>query len=508
MSPFPDYDSFDAIGLADLIRKKEISPEEVSEEAILRIESINPTINAVTLHVSKKEKACRNRIFSGVPFLTRDPDVSFSGIPLPACARAMRNNELLDRCRNSGVVILGRTHTPGSYLRAFDDSAFFGPVRNPWNLEHEPGGAGGGSAAAVAGGMVPMALGADAGGSLRIPASCCGLFGLKPSRGRTPSVPQGEGTYAEHVVTRTVRDSAAMLDAVQGPDLGAPYVIPAPGQPYLGETEQDPPPLRIAFTIRTPLDADIHPECRKAVEDAASLLEFLGHRVEEAEPDIDGSALARSFFMLSFSEMSADISESKSLFGRKPMASDLEDTARVFKLLGDVHSACEFVQSIRKWNVFSRQMGEFFRKYDLFLTPTLASPPPRTGEMKSRPLEKIITGITGRLCKASFDRIAEVIDEAAFDCLAANPFTPLANITGLPAMSLPLHWTTDLLPCGVHLTGRFGGEDMLFRLAAQVEKARPWFNKRPFVSLENLSRSCRKESGRYAGQSSAPHRWG
>ncbi len=496
MRPFPEYDSYDALGLAELVRKREVGADELCEEAIRHIERINPEINAVILQrFDSARKAARGKLkegpFSGVPFLTRDLLTSYSGIPQTAGAgkgcEPDDNCELMRRYMATGVIVLGETNTPESCLAACTGPLSNGRTRNPWSRDHEPGGTSGGSAAAVASGMVPMASGSDACGSLRIPASCCGLFGLKPTRGRTPTGPNhGElwqGALAEHVVTRTVRDSAAMLDAVQGADIGAPYVIPGPEHSYLEELKKEPGTLRIAFTTRSPLGTEVHPECRAAVENAAHLLMSLGHTVEEAEPDIDGSAMAKSFFMLSFGETSADISELKSVLGRKPVAADLEDAAWVFKLLGDSFSAGDFVLSMRRWNTFARRMGLFLKKYDLYLTPTLATPPARIGEARHKPLESLLIKIVGQFSKASFTTMSAIIDEFAVESLAGNPFTPIANIAGLPAMSVPLHWTATGLPCGVQLIGPFGGEAALFKLAAQLENARPWFARRPYVAM-------------------------
>lgn len=500
MRPFPEYDLFDALGLAELVRNKEVGPDELCEEAIRRIESINPRINAVILRkFDAARKAAAKKLkegpFSGVPFLTKDLLTSYAGIPQTLSTRkgcAPGNDcELTRRYMATGIIVLGETNTPESCLAACTGPLFNGHTRNPWSMDHDPGGSSGGSAAAVASGMVPMASGSDACGSLRIPASCCGLFGLKPTRGRTPTGPhQGEvwqGALAEHVITRTIRDSAAMLDAVQGADIGAPYVIPGPQRSYLEEVKQAPGILRIAYTKRSPLGTTVHPECRDAVENAARLLTSLGHQVEEAEPAIDGPVMAKSFFMLHFGETSADISEFKTVLGRKPVASDLEDAAWVFKMLGDSFSAGDFVLSMRRWNTYARQMGLFLNDYDLYLTPTLASPPARTGETKHKPLESLLIKIVGQFSKANFTSMSAIIDELAIESMAGNPFTPIANITGLPAMSVPLHWTGDGLPCGVQFIGRFGDEATLFRLAAQLEKAQPWFAKRPLAAMQDKS---------------------
>jgi amidase len=331
--------------------------------------------------------------------------------------------------------------------------------------------------------MVPFASGGDGGGSIRIPASYCGLFGMKPSRGRNPTGPEygqiWQGAAVEHVLTRSVRDSAAMMDAVNGPDAGAPYIIPRPERPYLEEAAREPGPLKIAFTIKSPLNTGVHPECLKAVENAAALLTNLGHHVDEAEPDIDGIALAKSYFTMYYGEIAADIEDLNKALGRKAKPSDVEGPTWALKLLGDAFTAGEFVHAIRQWNTFARQMGLFYQKYDLYLTPTTAFPPVRIGELKPKPIEERLMKITNTLNLGKIIRLSGIADKLAIESLAKTPYTQLANIAGLPAMSVPLHWTADGLPCGVQFIAPFGDEATLFRLAGQLEKAQPWFDRRP-----------------------------
>ena len=496
MAGFKEYDSYDALGLAELVRKTEVSPHELCEEAISRIDRINPRVNAVIYRMYDiAHKALKGPLpqgpFSGVPFLLKDLLTSYAGVPLSMGCRAYRNyipsrdSELMKRYKATGVTVLGKTNTPEFGLMGVTEPELHGPTRNPWNLDHTPGGSSGGSASAVASGMVPFASGGDGGGSLRIPASCCALFGLKPSRGRNPSGPEyGEiwqGAAVEHVITRTVRDSAAMLDAIRGTDPGAPYIAPDPERSYLEEVGREPDTLRIAFTRRSPLGTEVHPECRKAVEDAADLLASLGHRVEETEPDIDGIALAKSYFMMYYGEIAADVQEMRKVLGRKAKHTDMEETTWLLNLLGNLYSAGDFVLAMRQWNTFARQMGVFHEKFDLFLTPTLACPPVKIGELKPKSVEeralKIVNALNlGRIVKAS-----GMAEKIALESLSKTPFTQLANLTGQPAMSVPLHWTVDGLPCGVQFIARFGDEATLIRLAAQLEKARPWFDRRPEI---------------------------
>lgn len=494
MAGFAEYDTYDALGLAELIRKKQISPSELCEEAIARIERFNTRLNAVILRLYDQAmhaavKPLPGGPFAGVPFLVKDLLTAYAGVPLSMGCKAYKNyvpdhdSTLMRRYKATGLIVLGKTNTPEFGLMGITEPELHGPTRNPWNLERTPGGSSGGSAAAVASGMVPLASGGDGGGSIRIPAAYCGLFGLKPTHFRTPSGPDygqiWQGAAVEHVITRSVRDSAAMLDAIQGPDCGVAYVLPQPERPYTEELRRDPGRLKIAFTRRSPLGPEMHPECIRAVEDAAQLLEGLGHTIEEAEPDIDGVALAKSYFTMYMGEIAADVAEIGKFLGRKARPTDVEGTTWALNLLGHACNAGEFVSAIRQWNTFARRMGTFFSTYDLYLTPTTAFPPAKIGELKPKPAEQILMTITNSLRLGRLMRASGIADKIAVESLVKTPFTQLANVTGLPSMSVPLHWTADNMPIGVQFVGRLCDEAMLFRLASQLEQARPWFNKRP-----------------------------
>jgi amidase len=385
------------------------------------------------------------------------------------------------RYKKSGVVILGKTNVPELGLLGITEPELHGATRNPWNTDHTPGGSSGGSAAAVASGMVPLAAGNDGGGSIRIPASCCGLFGLKPNRGRNPLGPMiGElwqGAVVSHVITRSVRDSAAMLDAVHGPDVGAPYMVPAPERPYLHEMEREPATLRIAFTTASPIGTPVHQECIQAVEETAKLLEGLGHKVEEAQPEVNGMAALKSYLTMCFGEAAALFEDMKAVLGRKPALSDVEPLTWTMGLLGRTLSAGDFARAKREWGIAGRAMGRFHRTYDLYMTPTLASPPVRIGELQPKPYERFAMKLINALGLGVALTATGMVDQMAEASLSRIPFTELANLTGQPAMSVPLHWTPDGLPVGVHFMAPFGEEATLFRLAAQLEKARPWFDK-------------------------------
>lgn len=397
------------------------------------------------------------------------------------------DSELVKRFKQAGLVTLGKTSTPEFGLMGITEPELFGPTRNPWNVGHTPGGSSGGSAAAVASGMVPLASGGDGGGSIRIPSCYCGLFGLKPSRGRTPTGPKyGElwqGAAVEHVLTRSVRDSAAILDAICGPDAGAPYIIKPPDRPYREEINRDTGSLKIAFHTESPLGTGTHEYCRQAVYETAKLLEALGHKVEEAKPDIDGIKVANTYFTLYFGEMAADIKYAETVLKKKVGRKDFEITTWFFGELGRCCSSGDFVQAIRQWDVAARIMGRFHSKYDLYLTPTVAYPAAKIGELMPKPYEKAAMEVISFLKLGALAKASGMVGKIAIQTLSKTPFTQLANFTGQPAMNVPLHWDQNNMPCGVQFIAPFGDEAILFRLASQLEKAKPWFKRRPSLHI-------------------------
>lgn len=497
MGKFQDYPDFDATGLSELIKNGEISPAEACEAAIDRMEAVNPAINAVVTKMTDlARKTARGPLpdgpFFGVPFLLKDLLAAYAGVPLSGGCKALKNfipdhdSEMVTRFKAAGLVVIGKTNTPEFGLKGVTEPELFGPCRNPWNTGHTPGGSSGGSAAAVAAGIVPMAGAGDGGGSIRIPAAYCGLFGMKPSRGRNPTGPdQGriwQDAVQEHVISRSVRDSAAMLDFTQGPDMGAPYVIKPPERPYLEEINKDPKRLKIAFCTRSPLGTAVHPECAAAVTETARLLESLGHHIEEAEPAIDGEKLAETYLIMYFGEIAADLAEMKTKLGRPARMEDVEGPTWTLGLLGRSYSAGDFVAGTRLWDLAARQMGRFFEKYDLYLTPTAAFPPLKIGELDLSPAETVLMKTVNRLKLGGLLKASGIAGQMAKKSLEKMPFTQLANFTGLPSMSVPLHWTKGGLPVGSLFTAPFGDEATLFRLAAQLEKARPWFHRRPTLA--------------------------
>ena len=495
MGSFADYDRFDALGLADLVKKKEVTPVELVEEAIDRVEKLNPQLNAVIHKIydlarEKAKEEMPSGPFAGVPFFLKDLIAACAGVPLRKGSRFYkdyvpdRDCEMVKRFKKAGVIILGKTNTPEFGLTVVTEPELFGPSKNPWDLSRTTGGSSGGSASAVAAHMVPMAHGNDGGGSIRIPASCCGIFGLKPSRGRNPTGPDAElwnGLACDHVLTRSVRDSAAMLDATSGPDVGVPSFAPPPQQPFLSEVSKDPGKLSIAFTSKPFLGSSVHVDCKRALQETVTLLEDLGHEVTEAAPDIDGPAFSRAFLQMLCGETGADIAEAERLVKRKASLKGFEVSTWVLGLMGRKISAVDFSKSLRLLKETSRKTGAFFQDYDVLLTPTLARPPVQHGELHARELMpkskyfimRLLAGLNaGGLLKGALDEVAASL----FDFF---PYTPIFNATGQPAMSVPLCWNEQGLPIGMHFVGRYADEGTLFRLAGQLERAKPWFDRSP-----------------------------
>lgn len=493
-----EYLAHDALGLAGLVRAGKVAPLELLEAALARVEAWNPRLNAVIHRMEADARAAAaappKGPFAGVPFLAKDLITTYKGHPTSQGSRLLaghvwdHDSEMAARVKAAGLVVFGKTNTPEWGLVPFTEPRLFGPAHNPWDKERTPGGSSGGSGAAVAAGIVPMASGGDGGGSIRIPASCCGLFGLKPTRGRTPTGPDHgllwRGAAIEHVLTRSVRDSAAMLDATHGPDTGAPFEIPPPAGPYLDEVGREPGRLRIGFTARPLLHAEVHPECVKAVDDAARLLADLGHEVEEASPVVDGDAFALAFLTMVTGELGADFGDVKRLLGRRPRRHEVEPATWALSLLADAFSAGEYAAALRTLEGVGRTVGPFFDEYDMLLTPTLASPPPLVGALAPKPSEERLLRILGAFGSGRLVRAAGLLQEVAGNAFAFIPWTPVFNVTGHPAMSVPLHWSPEGLPVGAHLVGRLGAEDALFRVAGQLERARPWADR-----LATLARS-------------------
>lgn len=494
MSAFAEYRQYDGLGLAELVRTGQVSSAELAEEAIARIEARNPAVNAVVRPMFREARAAAARppaegSFAGVPLLLKDLICAVEGVPTSCGTRMLcdvpqpRDSEMVRRFRAAGFVFVGKTNLPEFGLLPYTEPEAFGPTNNPWDLGRTAGGSSGGSAAAVAAGMTPVASGGDGGGSIRIPASCCGLFGLKPSRARTPTGPDfGElwrGFVQEHVLTRSVRDSAAVLDAVAGPDAGAPYWAPPAARPYLDEVTTEPGRLRVAFTARPLMGHDVHPDCRTGLEATAHLLEDLGHEVTEAAPPIDRESFSLSFLLVLAGETRDAVAAAAHAAGRRLSYTDFETGTSAMALLGQAYSAGDFAAALNALHRASRRIAGFFERYDVLLTPTLAQPPVPTGSLQPTAADRRQISLVGRLKAAWLLKALQVVRPLADKSFDFTPYTAVFNVTGQPAMSVPLHWNAEGLPVGMHFAGRYGDEATLFRLAGQLERARPWFGRVP-----------------------------
>jgi Asp-tRNA(Asn)/Glu-tRNA(Gln) amidotransferase A subunit family amidase len=476
-----DLSRIDALGQADLVRTRKASPLELVDAAIARIERLNPTLNAVihTFFERAREEARRDAMpagpFHGVPFLLKDLFGHSAGDPMHFGARFLKtidfraphDSYLAGKFRAAGLVFLGRTNVPELGILPATESQAYGPARNPWNTGHSTGGSSGGSAAAVASGMVPVAHGNDGGGSIRIPASECGLVGLKPSRGRTsfgPDVGEGVGGLAvEGVVSRTVRDTAAMLDVAQGYMPGDPYTAPPPARSYASEVGASPGRLRIGIMTASPASATpVHAECAKAAEQAGRLLVELGHTVDIAHPDaLDDFEVGRHFSVMYAAQIVGTIAFFERFVGRPLGPDDFDPLNWAMAELGRAVTVGQYLETEDWIGGFTRRLAAWWADgWDLLLTPTLPEPPPPLGYFTPDPAEPTIAGLRA----------------GSFACWT-SPF----NMSGQPGISLPLHWTPDGLPVGVQLVAAYGREDLLLRVAATLEQAAPWKDRRPPV---------------------------
>jgi amidase len=468
-----DVLELDALGQAQLVKKREVSPRELVDATIARIEALNPKLNAVVTPMFDSARAlAETRLpdgpFTGVPFLLKDLLASYAGVRMTCGTRLLADfvprydSELVQRYKRAGLIVVGKTNTPELGIVPTTEPKLLGAAKNPWDLTRSTGGSSGGSAAAVAAGLVPMAHANDGGGSIRIPASCCGVFGLKPTRGRVSLGPDiGEimnGLVIEHAVTRSVRDSAALLDAVEGPAAGDPYFTAPPARAYLRECETNPDRLRIAFSTKALTGVGVHADCIAAVTATTELLQELGHEVVEADPTLEGGDVMQSFITVWTAGTAMDLERIASLRNRPIDQTEVEPLTWAMSEIGKTITAPTYLLAAARLEQVSRVFARFLSTFDAFLTPVLAQPPWPLGTFLENP-----------------DNPLEVLMRAADYC----PFTPIANFTGVPAMSVPLFWNDAGLPVGSHFFARYGDEATLFRLAAQLERARPWANRRP-----------------------------
>ncbi len=469
---FKDYAAYDGLGLAALVRANEVSPAELLEAAIERIERHNGKLNAVVYKAYDEARATAASAlpdgpFKGVPFLIKDLGVRVKGWPRTSASRFAQvdadaeDSELTTRYRASGVVLAGKTNTPEFGIPGVTTSALLGPCRNPWNTEHISGGSSGGAASAVAAGLVPLAHASDGLGSIRIPAACCGLVGMKVTRDRNPNgvhdTDRVIGFSVDHVVTRTVSDSAAMLDATSAPQPASPYAYPRQDGPFLDEVGKSPGKLRIAWSSETPAGDPIDPDVRATLERTAETLKALGHDVREEGLGIDYRGLYRAQGIVSAANFAASIQRWAAIKGREP-GDDIEGLARRAYEAGKRLSGAEAFWAFQELRLRTREVLQRFESFDVYLCPVMCTPPPRVDF-----LDTLMEDLK------EFDRRQRI----------TFGFTPPFNMTGQPSLSLPLGQSRDTLPIGMMFTARYGDEATLFRLAGQLEKEMPWRDRKP-----------------------------
>jgi len=489
---FPEYDRLDALALGDLVARREITAAELLDAALERADARNPRMNAIIARYDDEARArARGPLprgpLSGVPFLLKDLHAAWKGHPLTGSSRLLEgfvagdDSEVVRRFERAGLVLFGQTNTPELGILGTTEPELRGPTRNPWNLAYSSGGSSGGSAAAVAARIVPAAHGSDGGGSIRIPASACGIFGLKPTRGRVSLAPAlGEawsGLDTNGVLTRSVRDSAALLDVIAGPAPGDPYAAPQQARPFLEEVRFAPGRLRVAFTKESLFGHSTDPECAAAVEDASHLLAGLGHDVAETRPAFPRDALVRAYLVVVAAGISAEVADAARATGRRPGPHNLEPETWGLVAGGRLLSARDLALAELEIHRASRAVAAFFEAHDVLLTATTSLPSLPLGAVKATRLERASVRIVSRLgSSALIEKLFSEMGARSFD---ATGNTMLFNQTGQPAMSLPLHFTKAGLPVGVQVVARFGDEATLFRLAAQIEAVRPWVDRSP-----------------------------
>jgi amidase len=492
---FQSYRQHDAIALAAEAAAGRVAPATLLDLALARLSEVQPRLNPVCRLMQAEAQAQLaggvSGPLAGVPFLIKDAAQDYAGLPTAVGSRALAglpppavHAHVVRRLLGAGLVIFGKTNTLELALKGVTDPLAFGRSSNPWDPTRTPGGSSGGAAAAVAAGVVPMAAGNDGGGSIRIPAACCGLVGLKPSRGRVSVGPGiGEvwfGASSDGVLSRSVRDTALALDLLSGPEPGDPVALPLPATPFATQMQAPLRRLRIACSADSPIGEPVHDEARLAVERSVALLRSLGHQVEPAAPDIDGRALARSYLHVYFGQVPADLRRAVAQGARE---ADFEPLTRLIATLGRATSAERLSLELARWNDYARALARLHADYDLYLTPTLASPPVLHGTGDPPALQVAVlsalraSGLLGQLARTGW--LDGIVNQMASDNLRHVPFTQLANLTGTPAISLPLHWTADGLPLGVQFVAAPGQDGLLLQLAAELETAAPWFERLP-----------------------------
>ncbi len=498
MTKFPEYDSFDGLGLAHLVQTHVVSPEELLDAAIERIEKINPQINAVIYKMYDEARAAIKHkpsgLFQGVPFLLKDLIAEYQGAPLSMGSRFVKgllstqDSELVKRYKKAGLIILGKTNVPEFGLGSVTEPELYGPTCNPWNVSRAAGGSSGGSAAAVATRMVPMAHGNDGGGSLRIPSAYCGVFGFKPTRGLTPVGPQvmrvALGMVTEHVITRSVRDSAAMLDISVGLELGSPISLPAPQKSFLQSLHEAPKKLKIAISEQPFFVGKLAPEYAAFLKRAGELCQRLGHIVEPANFSVNHDEVLKAFLIIFIAEVNAQLKALSKLMHKKINLAELEKKTALAYAAAEVFSASDYAWAVHTADKVSRQAAEFFKRHDVLLTPTMGLPAPPLGFFKLTTMQETILDILRFLPNGPWLRSAA--KAAGKKIFSMVPYTPLANFVGLPAMSVPLYWDKEGMPVGIQFTGCLGDDVRLLQLAKQLEDAQSWTDKRPMVKQSKM----------------------
>ncbi len=498
MTGIPEYGEYDATALAALVRDGQVTPIELVEEAIARIEALNPALNAVVTPMYDAARAAAagplEGPFAGVPYLMKDLFYAAAGARLTNGSRFFADyvpdydSEMTVRTRRAGLVTVGKTNVPELGLAPITEPEAFGPTNNPWDLARTPGGSSGGAAAAVAARIVPMAQASDGGGSIRIPASCCALFGLKPTRARTPTGPYDTDTWlgasVGHVVSRSVRDSAAMLDALAGPEPAAVYYAPPPARPFLEEVATPPGRLRIAYTAEPLLGETVDPVCAEALERAAALMRDLGHEVRPARPQYDRQKVLDAFLLIVAAGTAVNIRQAEEMIGRKARREDFETETWLLALIGTRHRADAYVDAMATLRALAPLCHAFLTDHDLLMTPTLGELPIPTGSVRATGATAALQKLLARFELAGLTKTLHSLDPTAKRIFDFIPFTPLFNLTGQPAMSVPIEWADNGLPIGIQFAARYGDEATLLRLAGQLEQARPWAHRKPPVCAD------------------------
>lgn len=481
----PDYLAHDAIGLADLVRQRQVSPRELIDAAIAQAEAVNPAINAIVLrdYDAARERAATMHApdgpFAGVPYLVKDLDAAVAGLPMSMGSRHYRyfvpaaDSPLIAKSRAAGLNVFGKTNTPEFGQMPYTEPELFGACRNPWNLDHTPGGSSGGAAAAVAAGIVPLAHASDGGGSIRIPASCCGLFGLKPSRNPALVDRQMNGDLVvQHAVARSVRDSALLLDVTTGQTL-------PPGAPgtFLVALDTPPEPLRIGLVVDPMFAPALDDDARAALDDAAALAASLGHHVEPAMLNIDFARAGEIFLTLWSTIADEMVIGARQRTGRTPRRSEFEPASWAMAVVGKRLGRERLPEALEFQRQLTAQIASLVARYDVILCASLAGPPVKIGSMLPTPFEQAQMKILAALPLKPL--LKEMLAKSSQKAFAWAGCTELFNLTGQPAMSVPLYWNARGLPVGVQFAARHGDDALLLRLARQFEQARPWFDRRP-----------------------------